>query len=122
MGPDVEIFENIPGLDLAVMADECRVIEKLALLANSEYEAKAYDQRRQTAHKTAEKFRNDRRVGLQSPSEIPGHVRPIALLDAVDSGLEKLGGGIITTEQFAVPLEDVLAKPSGGANTYIRPA
>ena len=122
VGPDVEIFENIPGLDLAVMADEYRVIEKLALLANSEYEAKAYDERRQMSYKAAEKFRNDRRVELQSPIEIPGHVRPIALLDAVDNGLEKLGGGIITTEQFAVPLEDVVAKPNGGSNTYIRPA
>ena len=29
IGPDVEIFENIPGLDLAVMADELRTVERL---------------------------------------------------------------------------------------------
>ena len=122
VGPDVEIFENIPGLDLAIMADESRVIERLAALAASEYDSTAYDDRRKTALAAALKLKGDRRTALQSATEIPGYVRPLALLDAVDAGLEKLGGGIITTEQFAVPLEDVYAKPNGGLNTYIRPA
>ncbi len=122
VGPDVEIFENIPGLDLAIMADESRVVERLAALAVTEYESNAYDDRRKVALGAALKLRNDRRTALQSATEIQGHVRPLALLDAVDSGLEKLGGGIITTEQFAVPLEDVHGKPHGGSNTYIRPA
>jgi thiamine pyrophosphate-dependent acetolactate synthase large subunit-like protein len=122
VGPDVEIFENIPGLDLAILADESRVLERLAALAVTEYESNAYDDRRKVALEAALKLRNDRRTALQSATEIPGHVRPLALLDAVDSGLEKLGGGIITTEQFAVPLEDVHGKPNGGSNTYIRPA
>jgi benzoylformate decarboxylase len=122
VGPDVEIFENIPGLDLAIFADESRVIERLAALAASEYDSTAYDDRRKTSLEAALTLRNDRRTALQSVREIPGYVRPLALLDAVDAGLEKLGGGIITTEQFAVPLEDVHAKPNGGSNTYIRPA
>ena len=122
VGPDVEIFENIPGLDLAIMGDESRVIERLAALAASEYDSNAYDDRRKIALEAASKLRNARRTALQSATEIPGYVRPLALLDAVDAGLEKLGGGIITTEQFAVPLEDVHAKPNGGSNTYIRPA
>ena len=122
VGPDVEIFENIPGLDLAVMADESRTLDRLADLAKREYESKAYDARREQAHENALRLRNERRRVLQSATEIPGHVRPLALLDAVDSSLEKLGGGIITTEQFAVPLEDVNEKPNGGNNTYIRPA
>ena len=122
VGPDVEIFENIPGLDLAIMADESRVIERLAALAASEYDSNAYDERRKTSLEAALVLRNGRRTALQSATEIPGYVRPLALLDAVDAGLEKLGGGIITTEQFAVPLEDVHAKPNGGSNTYIRPA
>jgi len=122
VGPDVEIFENIPGLDLAVMADESRTLERLADLAKSDFDSAQYDSRRETSHRNARRLRNARRKALQSPAEIPGRVRPLALLDAVDAGLEKLGGGIITTEQFAMPLEDVLEKPDGGSNTYIRPA
>jgi benzoylformate decarboxylase len=122
VGPDVEIFENIPGLDLAVMADESRTLERLLELANSQYESNAYDDRRAAALKNASRLRHDRRSALQSPTEISGQVRPLALLDAVDGALEDLGGGIITTEQFAVPLEDVNEKPDGGNNTYIRPA
>lgn len=122
VGPDVEIFENIPGLDLAIMADEARTIERLAELVRSEYEPARYDARRKRAYENARRLRDERRAALQPSAEIPGHVRPLALLDAVDAGLEKLGGGLITTEQFAVPLENVSKKPDGGSNIYIRPA
>ena len=122
VGPDVEIFENIPGLDLAVMADEARTLERLAELVESEYPSVKYDARRERAHDNARRLRDERRAALQPASEIPGYVRPLALLDAVDGGLEKLGGGLITTEQFAVPLENVVKKPDGGSNVYIRPA
>ncbi len=122
VGPDVEIFENIPGLDMAVMADESRTMERLLELAKREYDSTAYNDRREGALAAARRLRGERRTALQSATEIPGYVRPLALLDAVDAGLENLGGGVITTEQFAVPLEDVLEKPNGGNNTYIRPA
>ena len=122
VGPDVEIFENIPGLDLAIMADESRTLERLADLAKAEYESTGYNARRERAHENAARLRSERRAALQSPTEIPGRVRPLALLDAVDAGLENLGGGLITTEQFAVPLENVNKKPDGGSNIYIRPA
>lgn len=122
IGPDVEIFENIPGLDVAVMADERRTVERLEQLVQSEREPGVYSERREWAHKNAARLRADRRKNLQSSDEVSGRVRPLALLDAVDSGLEKLGGGLITTEQFAVPLECVNEKPDGGSVTYIRPA
>ena len=53
VGPDVENFENIPGLDLAIMADESRVVERLAALAVTEYESNAYDDRRKVALEAA---------------------------------------------------------------------
>ena len=43
-------------------------------------------------------------------------------MDALDLALERLGGGLVTTEQFATPLDCVCDKDGGGANTYIRPA
>ncbi len=122
VGPDVEIFENIPGLDLAVMADELRTAERLQELVQSEQEPERYSERREWARQNAARLRADRRRNLQSATEIPGKVRPLALLDAVDDGLEKLGGGLVTTEQFAVPLECVNEKPDGGSVDYIRPA
>ncbi len=122
VGPDVEIFENIPGLDLAVMADELRTAERLQELVQSEQEPERYSERREWARQNAARIRAERRTNLQSATEIDGKVRPLALLDAVDDGLEKLGGGLITTEQFAVPLECVNEKPEGGSVDYIRPA
>lgn len=122
VGPDVEIFENIPGLDLAVMADELRTVERLEQLVQSELEPGRYSERREWAHQNASRIRADRRTMIQRGGEVSGKVRALALLDAVDSGLERLGGGLITTEQFAVPLECVNEKPDGGSVTYIRPA
>ena len=62
------------------------------------------------------------RTRLQPKALDTGKVGPIALLDAIDAGLEQAGGGIITTEQFAVPLECVNVKEDGGSVMYARPA
>jgi benzoylformate decarboxylase len=122
VGADVEIFENIPQLDLAIMADELRTVERLEELVQSEYEPARYDARREWARDRASEFRAARRKGLQADKPSTGSVRPLALLDAIDSGLENLGGGLITTEQFAIPLECAEAKEGGGSVDYIRPA
>jgi benzoylformate decarboxylase len=122
VGPDVEIFENVPNLDLAIMADEKRTMEKLLDLANEKYPAGKYDKRRSWALGQAKSLREQRRKALQPAEPIPGKVRQISLLDALDSELEARGGGIITTEQFAIPLECVNAKEKGGNVLYIRPA
>lgn len=122
IGPDVEIFENIPGLDLAVMADESRTLERLSLLVETQYEKTRYDERREESYRKSLEFRNHRREIIQSSTPVNDRVRPLVLLDAVDEVLERNGGGIITTEQFAIPLENIREKSNGGNNIYIRPA
>ena len=122
VGSDVAVFENIPGVDLAVFADEKRTVERLNELVRSEYEPVGYTERRAHARSHAASLRADRRTQLQSPTQVDGYVRPLALLDAIDSALEEEGGGIVTTEQFAIPLECVNAKEGGGSVTYVRPA
>ena len=44
------------------------------------------------------------------------------LLDALQDSLERRGGGVMTTEQFATPLDSVSAIDGGGNNVYLRPA
>ena len=122
VGSDVAVFKNIPGVDLAVFADEKRTVERLNELVRSEYEPARYTERRAHARSAAASLRADRRTQLQSPTREDGHVRPLALLDAIASALEREGGGIVTTEQFAIPLECVNAKEGGGSVTYVRPA
>lgn len=122
VGSDVAVFKNVPGADLAVFADEKRTVERLNELVRSEYEPARYTERRGQARSAAASLRADRRTQVQSPSREDGRVRPLALLDAIDSALEREGGGIVTTEQFAIPLECVNAKEGGGSVTYVRPA
>ena len=66
-------------------------------------------------------LRSQRRNAAQPSKASPGVVRPLTLLDAIDTALEEAGGGLVTTEQFAVPLDCVRASDTGN-NVYIRPA
>jgi thiamine pyrophosphate-dependent acetolactate synthase large subunit-like protein len=49
-------------------------------------------------------------------------VRPYALADALDKSLERLGGGLVTIEQFAVAQDILENTGDAGNNEYIRPA
>ena len=122
IGSDVEVFKNIPQLDLAVYADERRTVERLNELVRSEFDLARYDERRALARARAAALKAANRTRLQPNALDKGKVGPIALLDAIDAALEQAGGGIITTEQFAVPLECVNVKEDGGSVMYARPA
>ena len=122
IGSDVEVFKNIPQLDLAVYSDERRTVERLNELVRSEFDLNRYDDRRAWAREQAAALKAASRHRLQPSALDSGQVGPIALLDAIDSALEGVGGGLITTEQFAVPLECVNAKEDGGSVVYVRPA
>lgn len=122
LGADAANLKNMPGLDLAILADERRTLERLEELVLSETTPERYDERRRWARVQAATLRAERRKRVQLPEAQPLRVRPLAVLDALDLALERLGGGLITTEQFAIPLDCVRDKDNGGANTYIRPA
>ena len=122
LGSDVENFKNLPGLDLAVLADERRVLEQLNELISSESTSQRYKDRRDDALKRAELLRRQRRNDAQTfDSEYPV-VGPISLLDSMDNALEEIGGGLITIEQFAVPLDCVRSTNDISRNIYIKPA
>ncbi len=122
IGSDVDVFKNIPQLDHAVYADERRTVERLNELVRSEFDLGRYDDRRAWAREQAAALKAASRHRLQPEALDSGQIGPIALLDAIDSALEGAGGGLITTEQFAVPLECVNAKEDGGSVVYVRPA
>ncbi|MCH8827884.1 MAG: thiamine pyrophosphate-binding protein, partial [Chloroflexi bacterium] len=122
IGSDVENLTNFPGLDLTILADERRALERLNELVRSESDANGHAEKRAWAREQAGALRTQRRNSVQSGAPQANVVRPLALLDALDSALENIGGGIVTTEQFAVPLDCVLPSDDGGKNVFIRPA
>ena len=121
LGSEVENFENFPALDLAILADELRTLERLQHLMSTEPSPQRYDDRRRAAREQAASLRERRRRALP-PNGQPSGVGPLALLDSLDNALEGIGGGLVTTEQFAVPLDCALASENGGRNVFIRPA
>jgi benzoylformate decarboxylase len=122
LGSDVDNLTNMPGLELALLADERRSLERLEQLVTSEYEPARYDRRRERARAAAAALRSGRRKRLGPPKPVTGRVRPAALLDVLQDALERVGGGLVTTEQFAAPLDCVKEREDGGAGIYIRPA
>lgn len=120
IGADAENLENIPGLDLAVLADERRAARQL--LDATAADADALADRRGWAREEVAALRARIRAAAQNIPPQPDKVRPVILADALDNALESRGGGLVTIEQFAVA-QDILANAGpAGRNEYIRPA
>ena len=120
IGSDAENLENIPGLDLAVLADEKRTAQRLIELTDPSSDELA--DRRAWAREEAASLRARRRDAARSVAQQPDKVRPYALADALDRTLEKFGGGLVTIEQFAVAQDILENTGDAGNNEYIRPA
>ena len=120
IGADAENLENIPGLDLAVLADERRAARRI--LEATESAADELADRRSRAREEVAALRAQRRDTALRAAPQEGKVRAAVLGDALDNALENRGGGLVTIEQFAVA-QDILANTGGaGNNEYIRPA
>ena len=120
IGADAENLENIPGLDLAVLADEKRAAQ--AILDASDGASDDLSDRRSRAREEVAALRAQRRdAAWRVPAE-EGKVRAVVLGDALDKSLESRGGGLVTIEQFAVAQDILNNNDEAGRNQYIRPA
>ena len=122
VGSDVENLENIPGLDLAVLADEKRTAQRLLELTGSDTSSDRHGDRRAWAREEAASLRAQRRDAAERLAPQQGKVRPYVLADALDKTLEGFGGGLVTIEQFAVPQDILENTGDAGNNEYLRPA
>ena len=120
VGSDVENLQNLPGLDLAVLADEKRTAQRLLELTDSPSDDLAG--RRAWAREEAASLRARRRDAARSIPQQQDKVRPYVLADALDNALERIGGGLVTIEQFAVAQDILENTGDAGNNEYIRPA
>lgn len=120
VGSDMEYLENLPGLDLGVLADEKRTAGRLLELTDSSLDQLA--DRRAWAREEAASLRAQRRDAAQRVGQQPDKVRPYVLADALDKTLERFGGGLVTIEQFAVSQDILENTGESGNNEYIRPA
>ena len=121
LGSGIEYVKNYPGLDLGVIADEGDSLKRMLEIAKSDYSLDRYDDRRKLTFQMAEKWRSGRRSSLMGP-HIAIKVRPVVLVDAIDSALERLGGGYITNEQFAAPYDAVEFGVAENNNIFLKGA
>ena len=121
LGSGIEYVKNYPGLDLGVIADEGDSLKRMLEIAKSDYSLDRYDDRRKLTFQKAENWRSGRRSSLMGP-HIANKVRPAVLVDAIDSALERLGGGYITNEQFAAPYDAVEFGLAENNNIFLKGA
>ena len=121
LGSGIEYVKNYPGLDLGVIADEGDSLKRMLEIAKSDYSLDRYDDRRKLTFQMAENWRSGRRSSLMGP-HIANKVRPAVLVDAIDSALERLGGGYITNEQFAAPYDAVEFGVAENNNIFLKGA
>ena len=101
-----------------MLADERRAAQHLLEITAAD----VLLDRRARAREEVAALRARTRAAAQSVAPQPDKVRPVVLADALDSALEKRGGGLVTIEQFAVA-QDILSNAGAiGNNEYIRPA
>ena len=122
IGSDLENLKNVPGLDLAVMADPRRTIERVLDVARSGKDSENLADRRARAREEAASLRAERRKAAESIGPEASRIRPWVLGDTLDRALEQRGGGMVLIEQFAVSLDVLGGSEDPGNNVYIRPA
>ncbi len=122
VGSGIDHLKNVPGLDLAILADELKTVERLNELLEGELAPPDIKDKQAQAREAGAKIRSARRRDAQRRGAEEGKVRGWVLADALDAAMEKQGGGLITMEQFAVPIEILGGEDGGGNNVYISPA
>jgi len=127
LGSGLEYLKNYPGLEVGIIADETSSISRMLEIAKSDYNAERYSERREKTLTLVGQQRSKLRDSLM-PSYEKGRVRPTLLLDAIDTELEKIGGGYIANEQFAARYDavnpglseqnNILMKAAGGSEGW----
>jgi thiamine pyrophosphate-dependent acetolactate synthase large subunit-like protein len=127
LGSGLEYLKNYPGLEVGIIADETSSISRMLEIAKSDYNAERYSKRREKTLNLVGKQRSKLRDSLM-PSYEKGRVRATLLVDAIDTELEKIGGGYITNEQFAARYDavspglsernNILMKGAGGSEGW----
>ena len=122
IGSDNEHLKNTQTLDLAILADECRTLERLNETAAKEFTPDRFEKRRTIAQTHASALLTQRMQAARRVEPQAGKVRPWMLANALDEALERLGGGHVMIEQFAVPLDIIRGANKTNNTVYIRPA
>ena len=118
IGSDVRNLKNIQDVDLAILADERKTLERLDRLTGQRT-AGAFAERRAWARGRASALREKRLRTARDVEAQQGTVRPWLLLDALDEVLEDRGGASVMMEQFALPIASMAGKGDPGQSTYM---
>ena len=120
LGADVSYLKNIPSVEMTVLADESRAIERMLEAAAEGSKDGAFDERRSWAAEQAAALRHKRREVVERAGPQQGLVRPWVLADALDDALEEVGGGMVMIEQFTVSPDAVRDVRESARNVYMR--
>jgi benzoylformate decarboxylase len=107
VGASGDRLRNIPGLDLAIIADEKQFLSMLLTAVKEQSSKSDFAAQLKRTTGIAGTLREQRMAQLtqRSHPQDSNTVSPIALANAIDSALARRGGGQLMVEQYAVPLD-----------------
>ena len=121
IGSDVANLKSLGGLDLAILADEKRTVQRLLdWLDDASQRTDVYSERIAWAEGQAAKLRNRLVTSAQAVPQQADSIRPWVLADHLDNSLENAGGGIVTIEQYALPMDCAGAVSKDSRNLYLQ--
>ena len=121
LGSAVEYTTCVPGVDLAVLADERQTTQRVLQALQNTTDPNSFAQRRAWVLEQSAALRAERGKAARGVKAGQSTVRPWRVAEYLDEALERLGGGLITTEQFSLPLSSLGGPDGAGNNVYLPP-
>ncbi len=122
IGGDERHFKNMDEVELAIFADERRTLERLDSLTSGRAISPQIEKRRDWAREQAAVQRAHRLEAAKKVAPQESSVRPWVLGESFDRALEREGGGLVTIEQFATPIDSLGGADGPGKNVYVSAA
>ena len=120
-GSNPDNLKPVPNLVSTILADETHILNSL----NSYFKkniSKSFSTRIKWAINQSEKWKSNTRLAAQKSPKTSNSIRPFILAEILDTELSNVGGGIISMEQYCVPIDSINPNPNSPSNIYIRPA
>ena len=120
-GSNPDNLKPVPNLVSTILADETHILNSLDSYIKTNI-SKSFSQRIKWAVDQSEKWKASTKLIAQKSPKTSNTIRPFILAETIDKELSKAGGGIVSMEQYCVPIDSITPDSTSPSNVYIRPA
>jgi len=120
-GSNPDNLKPVPNLISTILADETHILDSLDSYIKTNI-SKSFSQRIKWAMDQSNKWKTSIKLIAQKSPKTSDTIRPFILAETLDKELSKAGGGIVSMEQYCVPIDSITPDITTPSNVYLRPA